>query len=119
MASILWYQPAIINADDIVSCNGVIQQNSNERTSCFRQLNQIADKVIGKKKPWCGKVDGYFFIKGHIDGLDEKGRKLSFMFTCDEEDYKGALAKELVAIGCKLDSITEDYLASKKKRIFN
>ncbi len=58
MASILWYQPAIINADDIVSCNGVIQQNSNERTSCFRQLNQIADKVIGKKKPWCGKVDG-------------------------------------------------------------
>lgn len=115
MTSILWYQPAIINSDDVVTCNRIIQQNIDEKNYYFRELNKIADKVIGKRKPWCGKIDKYFFIKGHLAGTDEKGRMLSFMFTCDNKNYKEALNQELDIIGYKLEENTENCLLLKKK----
>lgn len=115
MNSFIWYQSANLDKSDIVTHNGVILTEGADRDSALKELKKTADKVIGKNIPWCGSVGKYFFFKGDLDGKDEKGRILNFLFACEGNDYQSALEKELKAIGYKLSSESEKCLLSKKK----
>lgn len=112
--SILWYQPEMLSDNDIVILNGEKLSIGNERDESFLQLNEIADKSIRHKSPWCGKVNGLFFIKGHLDATDEKGRLLPFMFVSNEENGHQALLRELKSIGYVM---TKDTANCIKKQL--
>lgn len=97
--NILWYQPPTLGNKDVVVLNGKVLPEGYECDKSFHYLNVFSDKSIKHKSPWCGIVDGHFFIKGHLDATDVKGRLLPFMFVSDEKDGHQALLRELKAIG--------------------
>ena len=100
--NILWYQPPMLEENDIVVLNGKILPEGKECDKNFHDLKFFSDKCIKHKSPWCGKVEGLFFIKGHLDAQDEKGRLLPFMFVSDEKDGHQALLRELKVIGYEM-----------------
>lgn len=104
--NILWYQPEELNNDDVVISNGKILPKDIEYNKCFRQLMEVSDVAIHHKSPWCGIVNGFFFVKGWFDALDKRGRKLPFMFVSDEKNGYNALIRELNRIGYKMDQST-------------
>lgn len=113
--SILWFQPANLTEEDIVTYNGKKLTSGIERNAKFKQLQNIADKAISKKQPWCGHINNYVFVKGNLDGKDERGRLLSFMFATDEKDYVSALSRELSVIGYQMNDLTEQALHNPEK----
>ena len=108
--NILWYQPPTLGNKDIVVLNGKVLPEGNECDQNFHYLNVFAHKSIKHKSPWCGKVDGLFFIKGHLDATDIKGRLLPFMFVSDERDGYQALLRELKTIGYEMTSNTQNCI---------
>ena len=104
--NILWYQPEELNNDDVIISNGKILPKDIEYNKCFRQLMEVSDVSIHHKSPWCGIVNGFFFVKGWFDALDKRGRKLPFMFVSDEKNGYNALIRELNRIGYKMDQST-------------
>lgn len=104
--SILWYQPAKLTDDDFIFLNGKSLSNTSDRSEAFDKLKKVSDKVIGKDRPWCGNVSGYFFVKGTLNEKDERGRKLSFTFMSDEADGEAALHQTLKAASKVIDNST-------------
>lgn len=114
--NILWYQPAKLSDDDVVVYNGKILSLGIERNQYFQKLLQVSEKVKGKERPWCGKINRYFFMKGSFSQQDELGRPISFMFVSDEQDYESALFRELNNIGFTLADSTKSCLNDKKNK---
>lgn len=110
MNNILWYQPEVLSEQDIVILNGNRLENGIERNEAFDKLKKVADRAIGKKRPWHGYLDGYYFVKGSLEKKDERGRPLSFMFISDDEDGKKQLYKLLRDIEIDLSPETEALL---------
>ncbi len=105
--SILWYQPEKLNEPDVVVFNGKRLPEGDECSARFDQLYEISSKAIKHRTPWCGKVEGYYFVKGYFDARDEKGRLLPFMFISSAgRDGKIALDRELNALGYRMTADT-------------
>ena len=111
--SILWYQSEDSSVGDIIFCNGVRANNINDETINFEIIKSTADKVIKKDMPWCGKVKGYFFLKGFLKSIDDHGRKMCFMYVTDNKNYELACQGELKAAGIVMDEITEQCIKKK------
>ncbi|MDO4189697.1 MAG: hypothetical protein Q4D29_11995 [Lachnospiraceae bacterium] len=104
--NILWYQSPKISDRDIVSLNGQILSSKIERFKYFNIIKSLSDKALDFKKPWCGRLEGMFFVKGYFDARDEKGRLMSFMFMSDETNGRSALMRELEIIGYTMTTET-------------
>lgn len=104
--NIFWYQPAKLSEADVIILNDNKLVDNIERSKAFALQKSLAEKVVGKKRHWYGKVDGYFFVKGMLDETDERGRKLSFVFVSDEIDAKSALYRALNIAGKSVDETT-------------
>lgn len=117
--SILWYQPEELNNDDVIISNGKILPKDIEYNNCFRQLMKVSDVAIHHKSPWCGIVNGFFFVKGWFDSLDKKGRRLPFMFVSDKKDGYKALICELNRIGYKMDHSTENSVKLRNVSLYS
>lgn len=102
MNNILWYQPEKLSDGDVVILNGNRLSYGKERDNAFDRLKKVADKAIGKKRPWQGYIDNYYFVKGSFDKVDERGRPLSFIFISDSENCKSELQNYLTIIGMSL-----------------
>ena len=115
MNNILWYQSANLLDQDVVIYNGKTLDVGLERTEAFSKLKKISEKVIGKKRPWCGKVDNYFFVKGSFEAKDERGRNLIFLFVSDALDGKQALVNTLQSSGQQMTQKTQNSLNTSNK----
>lgn len=112
--SILWYQPEKLNDPDVVVFNGKRLPEGDECSARFNQLYEISSKAIKHRTPWCGMVEGYYFVKGYFDARDEKGRLLPFMFiSSGEKEGKKALERELNALGY---GMTADTISAIKRQ---
>lgn len=124
MNNILWYQPEILSEPDVVILNGIRLNEGCERNTAFEKLNRVADKAIGKKRPWKGYLKGYYFVKGNLNKKDERGRSLSFMFISDDKKGKEQLYKMLGSLEIELSPETEklvqmyDFKWNNYKTIF-
>jgi len=113
MSNILWYQPEKLSDSDVVILNGNHLPNGIERDNAFSKLKKVADKAIGKKRPWQGYIDNYYFVKGSLDKLDERGRPLSFMFISDSDNGETKLRDTLRGVGIGLSLDTSNLLKKK------
>lgn len=113
--SILWYQPEELKEKDVLVVNGEIINDTSSRSVKFRELKTYADKVLRKKTPWCGKVDGVFFLKGFLAGADERGRQLSFMFMSDAPQQEIVLSQALSVISHQMDESTQKCFEERGK----
>jgi len=95
MNNILWYQPEILSEKDIIIHNGRFLEEGLDRIEVFNKLKEISEKTIGKERPWQGKIDKYYFVKGSFTAKDERGRNLSFMFISDATDGRKELIETL------------------------
>ena len=117
--NILWYQSEKLNNTDVVSLNGQILPEGVDNNSCFRRLKEISDKAIAHKTPWCGRVNGTYFVKGWFDSVDEDGRQMAFMFISEEKDGRDALMRELSSIGYSMEPDTQECVnKSSSKKIY-
>lgn len=112
MNNILWYQPAILSEKDVIIYNGSPLEEGLDRIEVFNKLKTISEKAIGKKRPWHGKIDKYYFAKGSFTAKDERGRNLSFMFISDATDGRKELIKILKDINKDLTEQTKACLNS-------
>ena len=110
MNNILWYQPEKLSDGDVVIFNGTPLSNGAERDNAFSKIKVVADKVIGKKRPWQGYVDNCYFVKGSLDRLDERGRPLSFIFISDSNNGKVDLQNTLKNVGMEVSLDTSILL---------
>ena len=117
--NILWYQPEELNNDDVIISNGKILPKDIEYNNCFRQLMKVSDMAINHKSPWCGNVNGFFFVKGWFDALDKKGRRLPFMFVSDKKDGYKTLIYELNRIGYTMDHSTENSVKRRNVSLYS
>lgn len=117
--NILWYQPEELNNDDVIISNGKILPKDIEYNNCFRQLMKVSDVAIHHKSPWCGIVNGFFFVKGWFDAIDKGGRRLPFMFVSDEKDGYKALICELNRIGYKMDHSTKNSVKRRNVSLYS
>ncbi len=117
--NILWYQPEELNNDDVIISNGKILPKDIEYNKCFRQLMKVSDMALHHKSPWCGIVNGFFFVKGWFEALDKKGRKIPFMFVSNEKDGYKALICELNRIGYIMDHSTESIVKRRNFSLFS
>lgn len=105
--SILWYQHPDANSDDVMFLNGKkMEQKPDERRN-FQIVSSLANMVIRKATPWCGKVNGHFFMKGYLDLYDKSGRQMCFLYATDSNDILSALHAELAAAGVSLTKETK------------
>ena len=112
MNNILWYQPAILSEKDIMIYNGSPLEEGLDRIEAFNKLKSISEKAIGKERPWHGKIDKYYFVKGSFTAKDERGRNLIFMFISDATDGRKELIKILKDINKDLTEQTKACLNS-------
>lgn len=117
--SILWYQPAKLSDEDLIFVNGKLLSEGPERTEAFDRMKKTADRALNKKRPWCGRVNSYYLIKGSFSEKDERGRLLSFTFVSNEENVEDALNQSLRAANKSLDATTltcvKDYPSQQLK----
>lgn len=116
MNNILWYQPAKLSENDIIIHNGHPLEEGLDRIELFNKLKKISEKAIGKKRPWHGKIDKYYFVKGNFTVKDERGRNLSFMFISDATDGKKELIETLKVINQNMTEQTKACLNSSSVR---
>lgn len=112
MNTILWYQPAILSEKDVIIYNGNPLEEGLGRIEAFNKLKTISEKAIGKERPWHGKIDKYYFIKGSFTAKDERGRNLSFMFISDATDGRKELTEILKVVNKDLTEQTKACLNS-------
>lgn len=117
MTNILWYQPAILSEQDVIICNGNKLDDVIQSTNAFSKLKEVSEKALGKKQPWHGKINGYYFVKGTLDARDERGRLLSFMFISDEEDGKQALLDTLQPLGFNMTPDTMQCVEADSRKL--
>ena len=115
--NILWYQPEKLGNDDVVVLNGSKLSNGVEYDKCFDSIKRFSDIAIKHESPWCGMVNGIYFVKGWFSAVDEKGRKLSFMFMSEEKDGYQALVRELKSLGYSLDNKTEECVKKQSSKL--
>lgn len=111
--SILWYQHQDPKQDDVVFLNGDKLVNQNDIQENFRIINLIANKAIENSTPWCGRINGYFFIKGLLNSKDNIGRTMSFLYVTDNKDYKSSCIAELKAAEVEISDETKNCLYNK------
>lgn len=116
MNSILWYQHADLNVGDVIYYNGSRVEDKALGMQYFDQIKKRADIVIKKQKPWCGKVSGYFFMKGYLNSRDERDRIMTFLYVTDEKNYREACIKELNAAGLQMADETKECLNKPSKK---
>lgn len=113
--SILWYQPERMDDQDVIIYNGERVEDALKRAEHFGIIMRQAELVIKKQKPWCGKVRGFFFMKGHLDMKDELGRTMGFMYITDSPNYKEALMHELELANLSLSTSSQSCLTRKRR----
>ncbi len=116
--SILWYQPQDPKLDDIIFLNGERLKNKQDIQDNFYIICSAVNKVSNKETPWCGIVNGYFFLKGYLDMKDNVGRTMSFIYVTDSEDYESSCVAELKAAGLEMSAQTVVCLFDKKRIMF-
>lgn len=115
--NIFWYQPAKLSDADVVLLNNKQLEDNAERSQAFLTLKKAADRCINKKRPWYGVVNGYKFVKGSLEQLDERGRKLSFIFLSDGNDWQTSLQNVLQSLNMKLDHDTTVCVGNAETKI--
>ena len=108
--SLLWYQPAKLNDQDVIIFNGERVEDTLQRAEHFSLIKNEAALVLKKQKPWCGKIRNFFFMKGNLEMKDELGRTMSFMYLTDLPNPKDALKNELENAGISLSASSEKCL---------
>ena len=116
--SILWYQPQDPRQDDVIFLNGERLTNKQDIQDNFRIISSTISKVSKKETPGCGKVKGYFFLKGYLDQKDNVGRTMSFIYVTDNEDYDSSCVAELKAAGLEMSAKTVVCLQDRKRIVF-
>lgn len=117
MKNILWYQPANLKDADVIACNGEVINDNLMRSLLFKELKSVASNVMRFERPWCGNVDGHYFVKGSFDAMDERGRTLSFTYMSDMLDNKDGLIKDVKTLGFTLDKKTQDCISKTSRYI--
>lgn len=115
--NILWYQSLKLDNADIVTLNGRVLPEGAESSRSFRQLKEVSDMAISHKSPWCGIVNGVYFVKGWLDAFDEKGRIIPFMFISEEKDGRSALKRELASVGYTMESSTKECVNKQSSKL--
>lgn len=116
--NILWYQPETLKDNDVIVFNGNKILQKSDYSRYFQELKRISDKRIGRKAPWCGRIEGFYFVKGYFDAKDEKGRMLNFLFISNEKDGFTALTREVQNLNYKLTEETARIAKSKNSVIY-
>ena len=111
--SIMWYQPAKLDADDVGLVNGENLNPGTEQQNSFNELYDLSISISDKKRPWHGEINDYHFVKGSLDKIDEKGRILSFDFVARQSCWEEELSKSIKAIGIELSQETRECLKKK------
>lgn len=114
--NILWFQPEKLSESNPVFSNGKPITERSEREEILNRLMEVADKVSKRKRPWCGKVKGYFFVKGSFKETDERGRMLSFDFLSDNKNGEKALQQNLYIVKKSLNTKTEEIIKEYQKK---
>lgn len=112
MKNILWYQPANLSDADKIYCNGSKIEDVQERSGLFADIRSISSKVIKYQRPWCGNVNGYYFVKGSFTTKDELGRQLIFMYVSDKKNDDDGLKNIINKIGLELDEDTQNSIST-------
>jgi len=113
--SYLLFQPADLSADDVIVIDGHFSNDSKTCQKAFDEIYNLSKSVSTKNAPWQGRKGKYHFVKGLLDKIDEKGRRLSFIFIAKEECWKEQLDESIMAIGIPMDSRTIDILNKRQR----
>lgn len=113
--SILWYQHQNPKEDDVVFLNGEKLVNRHEIQENFEIISIAANKAIGKPTPWCGMLNGCFFLKGFLNSKDNIGRTMSFLYLTNNKDYKSACVAEISTAGLIMSEETKKCLYNQKR----
>lgn len=113
--SLFWYQSPHMNTDDMLFVDGkAVELGKDTRTEAMREIRKISNKVSKYKAPWCGFVNGLFFMKGFFKQKDDYGRNMAFMFYTPSKDYKNELAKTVSTLGFDMEDDSHDMLVNHK-----
>lgn len=116
--SIMWYQPAQLNGEDIMLADSEILQPGTAYQEAFDEMYRLSDFMADKKRPWHGKNRKLklHYVKGNLNQVDEKGRMLSFDFISRQDCWEDELKKSIKAIGIEMDDGTTNCLKKKESR---
>lgn len=90
--------------------NGVEREVEIEEMQKIVNLTYLAGKY---RSPWCGRLDGYFFVKGFFENKDDCGNEMSFSYctkTAKPDEAKSAFLNDIESLGYKLDSETKSCI---------
>lgn len=90
--------------------------NGIEKESGGKELKRIVDLSFHAGRyqtPWCGTVEGYFFVKGHFENKDYRGKEMSFSYCSKKacmRDNIDSFFKEIDELGYKVNAGTKACL---------
>ena len=111
--NILLYQPATIAEEDQIYLNGKLLPDSLERTEMYDRIVSIF-KTVKSKYPLVCKTNGLFVVRGLFDAVDEKGRKLSFIFMSDSKEFLEEILSVTKTVGYEVAPSTITYIQKFK-----
>ena len=111
--NILLYQPATIAEEDQIYLNGKLLPDSSERTEMYDRIVSIF-KTVKSKYPLVCKTNGLFVVRGLFDAVDEKGRKLSFIFMSDSKEFLEEILSVTKTVGYEIAPSTITYIKKFK-----
>lgn len=116
--TIIRYQSNRLNEHDIIICNGQVIKDTETRQVYINELFEFELKASKKKSPWCGKVNGWIFVKGLFSQKDESGRRMSFVFLSNNNNFTDEMNKAFQIVNKTLDHRTKETIKSYKLRCY-
>ncbi|MBR5174802.1 MAG: hypothetical protein IKW89_02600 [Bacteroidales bacterium] len=95
--------------------NGVESETQREEIQKIVDLSFQAGK---HRSPWCGFLNGHFFLKGCFEDKDENGNEMSFTYCSRVTRFmegKSMLLHDLESIGYKLNAETRTCLDNQSR----
>lgn len=95
--------------------NGKESQPRSEEMQRIVKLTYLAGK---HKSPWCGIVNGCFFIKGFFENKDDRGNEMTFSYSADinsPDEGKRIFLSDIESLGYKVNEATSLCLKSQSK----
>lgn len=118
--NLLLFQPAVLTENDKVFRDGVLLTQFYEREDAYQTIVTLFNGVDNNQYPWMGKVGDFYLIRGLFNDVDEKGRRLSFLFASNDESFWEDLNSVVNSIDQTISDNTEliiaSYLEKSKKK---
>lgn len=86
--------------------NGIESQTRSKEMQIIVERSYLAGK---HKSPWCGIINGCFFVKGFFENRDDRGNEMTFSYSANIkrlDEGKRVFFSDIDSLGYKVNAET-------------